>query len=374
MATFTVHQGFVEVVLVNNLANPGGIAQNLSYFNLSMTNIRYEPILIYSYYNQSGFSTPVGVSATTAAAQPVAPVTANTPLWRDILISNLTATVGSLGQAGLIWGRTELHATNISLIKITITALSNFDLYNADAVRFVDSRIALPGGSTFSLYNAQLTVTNRAAPTNSVSFDGLDSASSLALSNVRASMSDADALGANPISLNASILTNSTDLTLPALTAVNFGLGAAQATVTVSGNLTLNGTLNTSGSDGFGAGTYTLFTYSGTFAGNPVLGARPAGYNCVLSTNTPHQISLIVTVPPPPSFNYVAASGSNLVLGGVGGPSNGVYALLTSTNVSVPVYQWLSVATGHFDSAGAFSITNIAGLGSAQRFYLLRVP
>jgi hypothetical protein len=187
-------------------------------------------------------------------------------------------------------------------------------------------------------------------------------------------MSDAGALGANPISLNASMLTNSTDLTLPALTAVNFGLGATQATVTVSGNLTLNGTLNTSSSDGFGAGTYTLFTYSGTFTGNPVLGARPAGYNCVLSTNTPHQISLIVTVPPPPSFNYVAASGSNLVLGGVGGPSNGVYALLTSTNVTLPVNQWLPVATSHFDSAGAFSITNNPGPGSAQRFYLLRVP
>jgi hypothetical protein len=359
----------------NNTNSPGsgGIAQNLSYFNLGMTNIRYEPILIYSYYNQPGFSTPVGVSAATAAAQPVAPVTTNTPVWRDVLISNLTATVGSLGQAGLIWGRTELHATNISLIKITITAPANFDLYNADAVQFVDSRIALPSGSTFSLYNAGLTLTNRAWTTNSISFDGVVSANSLALSNLRASMSDATALGANPISLNASILTNSTDLTLPASAAVNFGLGATQATVIVSGNLSLNSTINTSASDGFAAGTYTLFTYSGTFTGSPVHGIRPAGYNCVLSTNTPHQINFIVTTPPPPSFNHIATSGSNIVLGGTGGPSNGVYALLTSTNVSLPVYQWLPVATSHFDSLGAFSITNYPG-NIAQRFYRLRVP
>jgi hypothetical protein len=359
----------------NNTNSPGagGIAQNLSYFNLGMTNIRYHPILIYSYYNQPGFGTPVNVSATTAAAQPLAPVTTNTPVWRDILISNVTATVGSLGQAGLIWGRTELPATNITLIKVTITAPSNFDLYNADAVQFVESRFALPGSNTFSLYNAGLTVTNRAWTTNSISFDGVVSANSLALSNLRASMSDAAALGANPISLTASMLTNSTDLTLPASTAVNFGLGATQATVIVSGNLNLNSTLNASASDGFGAGTYTLFAYSGTFTGNPALGARPAGYNCVLSTNTPHQINLIITAPPPPSFSQIVVSGSNLVLGGIGGPSNGVYALLTSTNVSLPVYQWLSVATSHFDSLGAFSITNYPG-NVAQRFYRLRVP
>src|ERR1035441_8501460 len=218
----------------------GGVAQNLAYYNLSMTNIRYEPILIYSYYNQSGFSTPVGVSPSTAATQTIDPVTSNTPLWRNIVISNLTATVAGGGQAGLIWGRTETPATNIIMSKINITAPDNFDLYNANGIQFVDSQITLSNGNTFSLYNAQVTISNSAPATNVFSLDGLAGTNSLALYSTRVAMNDSTALGANPITLSASTLSNSTSLTLPGSSVVNFVLGTNNAAVAVASNLTLN--------------------------------------------------------------------------------------------------------------------------------------
>jgi polygalacturonase len=354
----------------------GGVAENLFYFNLSMTNIRYEPILIYSYYNESAFSTPVGISPATAAAQPVASATTNTPLWCNIVISNLAATVGSLGQAGLIWGRTELPATNITLSKINITAPADFDLYNASAIQFVDSQIAVPGGGTFSLYNARLVVSNTVPGTNVVSLDGLASANALALHDAQAVMNDSGALGANPIILDAATLTNTTSLTLPGSVAVDFVLGSNPAAIGVSGNLNLDATLNVTNGIGFAAGTYTLFTYSGTFEGSPVLGAQAGGYNFTLSTNVPHQVNLIVssTNASPPSFGNIAVSGASVILSGTGGPSNAVYVVLASTNVALPVYEWTPIATNHFDSAGVFSFTNSPLPGSPRTFYLLRTP
>lgn len=355
----------------------GGVAQNLAYYNLAMSNIRYQPILIYSYYNQPGFSTPVGVSPSTAAAQTIDPVTANTPIWRNIVISNLTATVAGGGQAGLIWGRIEMPATNITLSKINITAPANFDLYNANGIQFVDSQFTLPSGSTFSLYNAQITISNSALATNVFSLDGLSSANSLALYNVRSSLSDSSALGANPITLSASTLSTSTSLALPASSVVNFVVGTNNAAVSVAGNLTLNSTLNVTNGGGFGAGSYTLFNYSGTLMGTALLGAMPSGYNCSLSTNTARQVNLLAssTNPSsPPAITKVTAGGGNLVIIGSGGTPNGIYYVLTSTNAALPANHWTCVATNEFDSASRFVFTNTPDTNAPQSFYLLRLP
>src|ERR1017187_4752646 len=93
-----------------------------------MTNLRYAAVAISSYYNT--YSDPIGVSPSIAASQTVAGVNTATPIWRSILISNITATVGSLGQAGIVWGRTEMPVANVTLSKVNITAPASFDLYN----------------------------------------------------------------------------------------------------------------------------------------------------------------------------------------------------------------------------------------------------
>ena len=354
----------------------GGLAQNLFYYNLTMANLRYFPISIHSYYKSD--SDPTGITPAAAAAMTVASVTTNTPIWRNIVISNLTATVASGGEAGIIWGRTEMPASNITLINLNITAPANFNLYNVKDLRIVDSQIKLTGaGNTFSLYNAQFTITNSLLATNVVSLDGLAGTNSLALYRSRAAMSDSTAVGLNPLTLSASTLSNNTSLTLPVSSVVNFALGTNNAAVAVAGNLSLGSTLNVTNGGGFAPGTYTLLTYTGGLSGNPGLGATPPGYDCSLSTNTPRQVNLVVRlVTAAPTFGDIqlAAGGGSLVLSGSGGTPNANYYVLTSTNVAAPATQWTCVATQQFDGASRFAFTNSLDPNSSQRFYLLQLP
>ena len=355
----------------------GGTSQNLSYLNIGMTNITRGAIVIYSYYTE--FGTPVGISPSTAALQAVG--TTNIPIWRNITISNVTALVTSNGTtpgiAGIIWGRIESPVTNITLSHVSITAPSTFDLYNVDNFQCVDSHITVPAGvSTFTLFNADVTFTNSTPGAAPISFDGLTSTNSLALYQAPASLTTGDAFGVNPITLVGSTLADNTSLTVPASTVFNFTLGTNNAEVTAQGNLTVNNTLNITAGNGFGAGTYTLFAYAGFFFGTPVLGTTPPGYNYSI-TNPPGLIQLLVQAPappPPPSFSSISATANGLVMSGTGGTTNGTFYVLVSTNIALPLNQWMPVATNRFDGSGNFIFTNAVVPNSPQAFYLLQMP
>jgi hypothetical protein len=317
----------------------GGIAQNLFYYNLGMTNLRYTPVSIHSYYNAD--HDPIGVSASTAAGEPVSAVTSNTPVWRNIIISNFTATVASGGQAGVIWGRTELAITNVILNQVNISAPDTFNLYNAYGVQFVDSVLTLSGGAkSFTLYNGQVVVTNSALSTRLFSLDGLPSLNAVSLYNARASMSDAGALNANPITLSTSTLSNSVGLSLPISNVVNFALGATNTQVSVSGDLALNSTLNVSSSAPLAPGDYTLFNYTGNLSGSPVLGATPANSFCRLATNTPGQVNLQV-------FSSAAATLGSLSFSPnqIGFQVTGVPGFRYAVQQSSNLFDWTPVVT-----------------------------
>ncbi|HUA39788.1 MAG TPA: glycosyl hydrolase family 28 protein [Candidatus Sulfopaludibacter sp.] len=358
-------------------AGEGGIAQNLYYYNLHMTNITYGAIIIYSYYNED--ETPIGTSPSTAAGESTGSLII--PIWRNIVISNLTATVasGSSAGAGIIWGRKEAPVTNVIMSHVSITAPATFDVYNAYGIQFVDFTNTLPGGNnTFTIYNADIIVTNDAPGAGLVTFDGLTSTNSLALYQAPASLTAGDAFGANPITLAASTLTDNTSLTVPGSTVFNFALGTNATEVVVAGNLTLNNTLNIAAGDGFSAGAYTLFTYSGSFSGSPVLGTTPAiaGYTYSL-TNSPGSVRLLVQAPAPPSppsFGSISATANGLVMSGSGGTTNGTFYVMTSTNIALPLNQWTPVATNRFDAGGNFIFTNAFAPNTPQAFYILQVP
>jgi polygalacturonase len=277
----------------------GGLVQNLAYFNLGMTNLRYGAILIFSYYNDPtyGGANPTGITPSIAAGQAIpSSIPTTTVLWRSITISNLTATVanGNGSQAGMIWGRTEMPVTNITLTKVSINATGTFNFFNVKALQIVDSSIDVTPGKTYTLYNARFAVTNSTGNASGVTFDGLASTNSIELDKAPASMGDGTLFGANPISLNASILTNTTTLTLQAGNVMNFALGTNTTKVAVTGNLNLTNTLNISDGGGFAPGVYTLFTYTGTFSGTPGPGSTPPGYNYNL-TNGSGKVNLVVT-------------------------------------------------------------------------------
>jgi Bacterial Ig domain len=183
------------------------------------------------------------------------------------------------------------------LEKINITASANFKLYNVKGLQLVDPQITLTGGgNTFSIFNAQFAISNSAPVANVFSMDGLAGTNSLALFNTMAAMNDPAAIGISPLTLSASTLSNATSLTLPVASVVNYVLGANNSTVIVTGNLSLNSTINISTNAGFGPGTNTLFTYTGSLnTSAPVLGTTPGGYNYALDTSTAGQVNLVVT-------------------------------------------------------------------------------
>jgi len=123
------------------------------------------------------------------------------------------------------------------------------------------------------------------------------------------SAGDMDASGATSL---AGTLTIVGDLSLASST-LKFDLGTASDLVAVTGNLTLGGTLNLTALSGFGAGTYELFSYTGTLTNNGVsLGTLPSGYTYSLSTSTAGQVDLLVAAVPEPGQNAL------LLLGGAG--------------------------------------------------------
>ena len=285
----------------------GGITQNLSYYNLGMTNVNF-PILIYSYYSEVG--TPSSITPAVAATQAVETVTANTPIWRNITFSNLTVTGGN---NCVIWSRTELPANNIIFSHVNIATAKSFEIYNASGVQFIDSQINPPAGSnTFLLFNAQVIITNSMPVATPVKFDGLTTngyGNSFAFYNAQASLKNTNVFDDGPLTLSASTLTVSNNLALFPTTTLNFTLGTNAAKVAVVGSLALGGTNNIFAGAGFANGTYTLLTYIGTLTGAlPSLGLLPANYNYSFNTNAAGQVNLIVTLPAPTNLMAMATN------------------------------------------------------------------
>ena len=88
---------------------------------------------------------------------------------------------------------------------------------------------------------------------------------------------------------------------------------------------------------------------------------------------TDGSISVASLVASQPQFNLPTVSAGDLVLSGTGGPANGSYIVLGTTNVVLPLANWDQVATGSFDGSGNFGFTNAINAAAPRQFYLLQV-
>jgi len=141
----------------------GGFVHDMKYLNLRMTNVSF-PILIYAAYMATNreYRDLNKLTPQMAAKYPSAPITARTPVYRDLVFSNITATAAAGRRAGLIWGLPEMNATNILLEKINIKADKPFGIYSAQNVRLVGCNIVTPEGvNKIVSTNAQITVSVR---------------------------------------------------------------------------------------------------------------------------------------------------------------------------------------------------------------------
>ena len=61
---------------------------------------------------------------------------------------------------------------------------------------------------------------------------------------------------------------------------------------------------------------------------------------------------------------------THLVLSGGGGLAGGRFFFISTTNLAIPLSQWLVVTTNYFDSSGRFSLTQ--PMNKPKEFFLLK--
>ena len=114
----------------------GGIVEQLTYENLKMTDVA-TPIIIISYYP----NVPADL-----ANDPAQKITDHTPIWKNIVIRNVTATGASFGCR--IVGLAEQHVQNVLLDHVDISSKQNAcQIIHADGVKFTDSSVVSAQGT-----------------------------------------------------------------------------------------------------------------------------------------------------------------------------------------------------------------------------------
>jgi autotransporter-associated beta strand protein len=144
----------------------------------------------------------------------------------------------------------------------------------------------------------------------------------------------------------------------------------AGAGITYGGTLNL---VNISGAPLANGNLFQIFSaasYSGSFA-NIVPATPGAGLAWDTSQLNTGFIS-VVTAPSQPVINSTKVSGGDLIFSGTNGVANGTYYVLTSTNLTTPLTNWMTLATNTFSATGTFNVTNAINPNIPKQFYLLK--
>ena len=129
----------------------GGIVENISYSDITMTNVNPAITLTCYYMNNSAGD----AARPTVAGDNSAQVTAsNTPVYRNIHISNLKATCPQV--AGIITGLPESMISNVVLENVQISAAKSFEIRNAKGIQLKNVTVSVKEGPPFTTENAQV--------------------------------------------------------------------------------------------------------------------------------------------------------------------------------------------------------------------------
>src|SRR5262249_47022467 len=112
-----------------------------------------------------------------------------------------------------------------------------------------------------------------------------------------------------------------------------------------------------------------LLSYTGN---NPFgalsLGTYPAGYSVSLVNNEGNStvdLSIAPATPNAPRITSIGISGTTLHIQGTNGSPGGPYMLLGSTNVALPLNQWILITTNSYALDGSFNLsTNVVSPGT----------
>jgi hypothetical protein len=217
--------------------------------------------------------------------------------------------------------------------------------------------IAIAGGATFNV-------------------SGLSSTFALGTGQVLSNSTSTAVVNGN-ISMGSGTLSLTYAWQTPSLTVTNGTLTLSSGTA-----VTIN---NTGGV--LGAGTYTLISNATTGNAGSVGGGAPSSVTVTGSGIQPGaraslQISggtlqLVVTggTPPAAQITGISLNGPMLMMIATNGVAGGQYVLLGSTNVALPLGQWVRILTNNFNGNGNLNlVTNIVNSNNPQVFYLLQMP
>lgn len=148
--------------------------------------------------------------------------------------------------------------------------------------------------------------------------------------------------------------------------------GGINDLITVSGNLTLDGTLNVAALTGFGEGIYRLINYGGALTDNGLLvGTRPDGFTASVITNIGGQISVQFTLGIPTVLYWdgtdTTAASSAITGNGGSGTWNSTSTNWTSAPGFSTAFGWNS-QTGVFAGAAGGTVQ----VSGTQAFQQLR--
>ncbi len=143
---------------IKSARGKGGLVENINYSDITMTNVNPAITLTCSYMNSSAGDT---VQRSAPKEEDIAqPVAVDTPIFRNIHISNLTATCTK--SAGVINGLPESPISNVVLENVRISSLTGFSIKNAKGIQFKNVQVTTKEGPPFILENAQVEGLERA--------------------------------------------------------------------------------------------------------------------------------------------------------------------------------------------------------------------
>ena len=124
----------------------GGLVEDISYSDITMKNV-HPAISIVCYYQYS-------TNDKYPKNDPAQLVTETTPIFRNIHISNVTAT--STQDAGFIVGLPESLVSNVVLENVHITAGTGLTIANAKGIQLKNVEVSVKEGPPFTTENAQV--------------------------------------------------------------------------------------------------------------------------------------------------------------------------------------------------------------------------
>ncbi len=194
---------------------------------------------------------------------------------------------------------------------------------------------------------------------------------------ISAPVSIGPAASLSPGSASISALTISNNLLLAGTTVMDLNKTLATNDL-IRGltEVTYGGSLSLANLSGVLAGgdSFKLFdaaTYTGSFTN--IIPSSPGQWMIWDLTSLPVDGTLKIKTYLP-QFSQPVISGSTLLFSGSGGPPNGTFYVLSSTNLSSPASEWTLLSTNVFDAGGNFNFVTPLNSGTPKQFYRIQLP